>query len=725
MQSGRSNFRYLNREGKWLNFYCSGLEVSAQGALQLRSSPRLAEQSASQSTAATAVDGPSGIAVDNSGQVFYSLPKENRIVVSGGCDPAHTPITCFTEGPGLGGLNSPRGLLVLRNPGRLVIADSGNDRLLFCDLSSFDLREVWGQVDVTSWSSPSDAPDRFEYPWAVATDRDEQNLYVLDAGNQRVLKFARTGEPDTNFLKNMQNSGLVWHPGALAVAGNGTGVLIFVSDLEANAIFVFDDSGVPILDGQGLPVTLHWPGMGAVFALAASRTTLYVGDNDQKRILSFGLADGFPFSGEAAGFQGHVTALSIDPRNDLLLAQTVGVSEPLILDAHGAYLSTGFLWSGAISAGVSPVTWNRLRASVTKVAGAHVEFYYALSDYPKGPPVDPTADNPFNDAGWHALPKDVEDFLLQGDKNLYLFIGAIFLSDRSTTPLLTQVLVEFDTESYTEYLPKIYREPTVESDFLKRFVSLFQGLFEDVEDEVESLERYFDAFAAPAEGLTWLATWLAVELDEGEPETRLRHSIAGAFRRYQWRGTIEGLRLALLEDAGVHAIISEPISASSFWSMPAPTDCSGSPVGSGLQLGMATHFTSMQPGGAVLGNTAQLDHSYLMTDAEFGEPLFAGAAWQFVVEVYHSEVSTPARLQLVKDIIEREKPAHTMYRLVLIDSTMRVGFQSRVGVDSIVSGPSGPTKLGQDGGFGLRLGGGPLPARIGTSRLGEDVKLSS
>jgi phage tail-like protein len=724
MQSRRSNFRYLNREGRWLNFHWRGLEVSAQGALQLRSAPRLADQSASQSRGVTAPIAPSGIAVDDSGRVFYSIPEENRIVAGGGCDPSQTPLNCLTEGTGLGSLNTPRGLLVLHQPERLVIADSENDRLLFYDLRNFDLREVWGQANLGAWPQPSGAPDRFNKPWTVAADEDSQNVYVLDAGNQRILKFARTGDADTDFLDHVQESGLVPYPGALAVGGRGDETRIFVSDLAANSIHVFDASGIAILDAQGLPVVIKWPGMGGVLALAVSETTLYVGDNDQQRILSFGLEDGFPFSGEAAGFHAYVTALSIDSRSGVLLVQTGDAAQPLSLESRGAYLSSGILWSDAISAGASPVAWNRLRASVKNAPGSHVEFYYALSNLPAIPPVHSTADDPFSDARWQALPQDVEDFLLAVGKNLYLFIGARFFSDRTGTPLLTQMRADFDTESYTRYLPAIYREPAQESDFMRRFVGLFQGLFEDIEDEVDSLERYFDAFAAPAEALTWLAAWLAVELDQNEPQARIRQSIARAFRRYQWRGTIEGLRLALLEDAGVHATISEPIAASSFWAIPPAADCSGSTGSvSAPQLGMGTHLSSMEPGGAVLGSTAELDHSYLITDAQFGEPLFEGAAWQFIVEVYRGEVNTDERLQLVKEIIEREKPAHTMYRLALIDSRMRAGFQSRAGVDTIVSGTSGATPLGRDGGgVGLRLGGAMAP-RIGTSHLGEDLKL--
>jgi phage tail-like protein len=726
MQAGRDNFRYLNREGKWLDFHVRGLEVSPRGALQLLSAPRLAEQHNARMPPVAAPAAPSGIAVDDAGRVFYAIPGENHIVVSGGCAPEQTTLTCLTEGLGLGSLHRPRGLLVLRQSERLVVADSGRDRLLFFDLRDFELREVWGRGDFGNWPWADDTPKHLHKPWTVAADADEQHIYVLDHGHRRVLKFARTGEPDMDFLARVRQSGLVPHPSALAVCGRGADVRVFIADSQAKAIFVFDESGGPLLDERALPASITWPGMGDVLALAANDTTLFVGDNAQKRILTFSLSDGFPFSGEAAGFHDYVIALALDARNGTLLAQTAAAAQPLVLAATGAYLSDGVLWSEAISAGGSAVAWHRLRASMTNAPGAHIEFYYAISDQPAHPPVAANAAEPFADKHWLALPRDVEDFLLAGDKGRFVFVGARFSSDRTATPQLTQMRVDFDTDSYTRYLPAIYREPAAEAEFLRRFVSLFQSLFEDIEDEVAALECYFDAFAAPSDALAWLATWLAVELDQGEPEVRIRQSIARAFRRYQWRGTIQGLRLALLEDAGVHATIGEPISVSSFWAMPRVAACGESNAASQApQLGLGTHLTSTEPGGAVLGSTATLDHSYLITDAQFGEPLFAGAAWQFVVEVYRSEVNNAARLELVKAVIEREKPAHTMYRLAFIDSRMQVGAQARIGVDAIVGGTSGPTALGEsDRDFGLRLSGA-LPPRVGVSRLGEDLKLES
>ncbi|MEA2758075.1 MAG: hypothetical protein QOH65_688 [Methylobacteriaceae bacterium] len=711
MQSQSGNFRYLNRSGKWLDFHWRGLELTPQGALQLRSAPRLSSPLQA-STAAAAPDGPGGIAVDQAGRVFYSIPGENRIVTSGGCDPEPAPLTCVGERAGLGSLSAPRGLLVLDKSERLVVVDSGNHRLLFCDLIDFDVREVWGQADLSGAPAASDAPDGFNTPWSVAADQDEQNIYVLDTGNGRISKFARTGDVDADFAARMQSDGSLAYPSALAVSGSGEQTRVFVVDLAGNAVFVFDGSGSPM--GE-----IRWPDMGSVIALAASETTLYVGDNDRRRILSFDLADGWEFKGEAAGFQGYVAALAVAAKSGALLVQTGDAAQPVSLDLAGAYLSSGILWSDAISGGPLAVAWSRLRASVRNAAGSHVEFYYALSDArTPAPAVDPDAEQPFQDPRWHAIPEDVEDFLIVEDKALFLFIGARFLSDRTGTPRLTQIRADFNTDSFTKYLPLVYLKPGNRPEFLKRFVALFQGLFEDIEDEANALERYFDPFSAPAEALPWLATWLAVDLEQGEPEARLRNSIAGAFRRYQWRGTIEGLRLALLEDAGVHAIISEPIAASSFLAFPSAANSSGTAAPA---LGLGTYLSSAQPGGAVLGMTATLDHSYLITDAEFGEPVFANAAWQFVIEVYRHEANTDARLQLIKEIIEREKPAHTTYRMALIDPVMRVGVQARIGVDTVVAGVPPPGRLG-GGEFGLRLGG-PLPPRIGTSRFGDDLKL--
>ena len=601
------------------------------------------------------------------------------------------------------------------------MVDSGNHRVLHFDGIEFGLREVWGQDDVAATPVAGSAPGYFDTPWTISVDGDGY-FYVLDYGNHRIQKFRNTGEPDLKFAAALQQSGLIPHPGALAVSGKGANVAVFVFDMDGTAIFVFDGTGAPVRDGDGNPAAIRYPGMTKVLALAAGPDVVCAGDNALERVLAFAREPGFPFSGEASGYGGPSAAITIDAGGGI--AVNPGSGAPVSLTAAGAFLPFGVLWSDAISSGADPGVWNRLRADVQNADGAHIEFFYSTSNSAASIPVQPASAQPFSDPKWIALPNDVEDFLLTGDKAYFLFVGAVFSGDRSVTPRLRQMRADFDNPGYLPSLPAIYREPQANAEFLRQFLALFQGVFDDIEGELDALPRYFNPYAAPAEALPWLASWLAVDLDQGEPVSRIRTAIALAFRRFQWRGTAEGLRLALLEDAGVHANIVQPIVNASFWAFAGDTACSGVPsTPSGVQLGNTSTLPDMQPGGAVLGSTAQLDHSYLITDAEFGQPLFDGLADQFVVEVYRSEVSGKGRLEQVRAIVEREKPAHTMWRLSEIDASMRVGFEARVGIDSIIAGISGPTGLGSQGSTaGLRLAG-PAAPRTGSSRLGDNLKL--
>ena len=86
------------------------------------------------------------------------------------------------------------------------------------------------------------------------------------------------------------------------------------------------------------------------------------------------------------------------------------------------------------------------------------------------------------------------------------------------------------------------------------------------------------------------------------------------------------------------------------------------------------------------------------TAAEFGAPLSDDYAHLFTVMVPAAQVPLASQRQALRDLIETEKPAHTDFQLCLIEPRMRVGVQSRVGIDSIVAGP-GPI---------LRLGSGSL-----------------
>jgi phage tail-like protein len=376
-------------------------------------------------------------------------------------------------------------------------------------------------------------------------------------------------------------------------------------------------------------------------------------------------------------------------------------------------------------------------------ANVHLRLFFHTSDDPNDQPsIDPDVDKPFSDARWKptaATPDplaDTHDLFIGGPRSRYLWLGALFLGDGRSTPLVTQMLLEFDHDGYLNNLPALYQTEADSRDFLLRFLALTETLFQDLENEIEGLPRLFDPYATPREFLPWLATWLAVELDEKWNEQQQRRLIATAFERYSRRGTVAGLRESLRLLTGVSGIIQEPILNADWWSLPsAATTCgchNASPgsketVWQGAEnsvLGATTMLAGKQPQGAVLGSTASLDYSNLITYEEFGSPLFEDVAHRFTVQVYRSALSCPETMSRVRAVLDREKPAHTDYHLCIIEPRMRVGFQARLGIDAVVAGGTENISLGAATLAGDDVIGGEPVGRIGEqNRIGIGTRI--
>jgi phage tail-like protein len=285
--------------------------------------------------------------------------------------------------------------------------------------------------------------------------------------------------------------------------------------------------------------------------------------------------------------------------------------------------------------------------------------------------------------------------------------------------VLSQIRVQFDRESYLADLPVIYRNEVPCGDFLLRLLSLFESVNQDVECEIAAVPALFDANATPERFLRWLAEWLGFELDDHWTVARQRALLGQIFELYAERGTPAGLRRVLKLFAGVDAVIEEPILNAEWWALSAGPD-----GGETSMLGFTTVLAPAQPQGAVVGTSAVLDQSHLTTVDEFGAPLFSDVAYQFSVLVYRGQVTCADALPRVRALIEQEKPAHTTYELCVVEPRMRVGYASRLGIDSVVGGPSRGAALGG----AAVLGGdtvlaGPTATRIGESRLGESTRL--
>jgi phage tail-like protein len=289
----------------------------------------------------------------------------------------------------------------------------------------------------------------------------------------------------------------------------------------------------------------------------------------------------------------------------------------------------------------------------------------------------------------------------------YLWVAGAMFGDGEATLEVHQVRVEFERESWLRYLPPLYREDEAGRTFLERVLGLFESVEGDVSGLLDGLPRLLDAAGTPDDPrpdswLDWLAGWVDARLDEAWPEERRRAMVAAAFELHALRGTPEGLRrlAELALDAPI--TVREPGAEAKLWTL-----------GEGSTLGFGTMLVPAEAEGAVVGSTAIVDGSHLIEERDFGAPLFDDLAHRFCVQAYGADLARPGTAEALSALLDREKPAHTEYHLCVVDARFRVGFQARIGVDSIVAGDPGPFVLGGDGelGFDSRVGGG-RPATV-------------
>ncbi len=132
---------------------------------------------------------------------------------------------------------------------------------------------------------------------------------------------------------------------------------------------------------------------------------------------------------------------------------------------------------------------------------------------------------------------------------------------------------EGQVSPYLDYLPGLFTE----SEFLSRYLMIFQSIWEPLQHRQDHLEMYFSASTAPGNMLSWFSSWLGLEVDPHWPETRKRLWLSEAMDLMRSRGTRYGLIRAIELGYGVTPQVTEdpqkPFQVLIL--LPAPTDDSG------------------------------------------------------------------------------------------------------------------------------------------------------
>jgi phage tail-like protein len=114
-----------------------------------------------------------------------------------------------------------------------------------------------------------------------------------------------------------------------------------------------------------------------------------------------------------------------------------------------------------------------------------------------------------------------------------------------------------NNECYLQYLPPVlWRENRIPNNFtLGRFLSIFQEILHDLETRIDGIPDIFDPYRTAKQFVPWLASWVALELDKEEwmlekgtecSEQKARIMIRSIVTLYRMRGTLLGLQKYLI-----------------------------------------------------------------------------------------------------------------------------------------------------------------------------------
>ena len=352
--------------------------------------------------------------------------------------------------------------------------------------------------------------------------------------------------------------------------------------------------------------------------------------------------------------------------------------------AGAGFETSGAFYGGPFEALPGPTPWFRAAVyALERPAGTHFQLFAYASEGP-APVVALAGDSPFD--GWQAAPPDSLEFVVLIPPRRRLWIGATLRGDGTVSPAIRQIRVDYGREGWTRNLPAIYRKDDAARDLLERLLALEQSRLGGLDTQIDDLALLMDPYAAPSDGypswLEWLSSWLAFPLNEHWTDTQKRDYLAEAFTLYAGRGTISGLRRYIQMYAGVTATIAEPARTASLWVL-----------GESSSLGFSTMLAPGELGGAVLSSTAVLDRSKLALAGDRGASLFDDIAHRFCVSVSCGELRRPGALADLRAVIEREKPAHTVACLCLVQPGTRVGM-ARVGVNTVAGDGPPPAQIG-------------------------------
>jgi phage tail-like protein len=714
----------LNHAVGWRAGLLDKTEVSPAGTLQLLPTPTGAGRPIAD--AAGTFGGlalPTGAAKDCAGNLLLLDQITGQIKLFDPCACAFVPFGC----PGsIGGeprqFLEPNGIAIFGSD--LFVCDTGNHRIQVFALRGLVLRAIW--------DSPAAAKLAESWrPFDITFD-SHGHAFVSDAANGIIHRFDRHGRWQLVI-------GPLTKPTHLATDHHDR---IYVVDEPRNDVALFDVDGGQL--GSATRADKIAPDFCPLGFPVDKNGNLYLGDWCAPE----------PATGNCtcAPKPDDLVRGVFDRRGDSVRITRRDAAK--LLDSKVAYETVGVYRTDALDSEIYRCQWHRVVLAGEIPAGASVtvhtlsaETKYDATDLANVPASEWRTEQrtgTLASGGW--------DCLIASPPGRFLYLRLTFAGNGAVTPRLQSVKLYFPRISLRRFLPAVFGANSQSADFTDRLLGIFDTIQRSVEEKVDNFPRYLAPLTTPAERdpqtlldfLTWLGSWMGLELDRAWDEPKRRRLLQEAYCLHRLRGTPEGLRRMLLIYFG--------------WVPQRKCGCRCAPkqceprrskhcsCEHALPRLILEHYKlrrwlfvgearlgdqSVLWGNRITGRTRLNESSPLGTTKLDVTPVpsldpFREYAHQFTVFVPAGCARTADRHAAIQRIVALNKPAHTVARLEWVEPRFRIGVQSAIGFDAVVGRyPRGFTVDGHRLGYDTVLAPRPGPKSGPGLQIGETSRVGT
>ncbi len=545
--------------------------------------------------------------------ILYTIDRNSSSILIGHRDFKNIKFPAYTPGVLAHLVEEPEGIAVDKNSVYLIgkLPQEGGKEGLIA-LGKKDLNVLWTILN---------GPEGFSLEGLKDLDMDSAgNLYILEKSRNRILKISL---PRKEKFFSEIGRGKLYEPENIYV--DAEGMLNVLDRISGYLVFKADGTS------EKREITSSIKGMVRRRRAHDSKKNMYMISETGKR---------------------------------LRFLKYIEENSP---DSEGVFKGTYL--SKPIDSKTQNTRWYRFMLEGSFPRGTKVEFHYHISnELLEENELRELPDNEWEDGlpGSSAVQgeENRDALFLTEREGRFLRFKIVLMGTEELSPLVSSVTIFFPKVSYLDYLPSVYREDSANREFLDHFLAIFESLFFDIDFTIDNLSSWFDAAGTPPEFLEWLGSWTGSGQGQGEsaarkkvPEAKQREFIFLAVSMFRERGTRQGLEKLISFYTGKTPIIIEnlPISSKGDKLLNENMKEACNPERREFLFFPPEERKEKSPAGKGAGRKEVSLHESL-----FGEDKFS-----FVV--LFKEKLKEADLDLVKSIVEEEKPAHTTYKVKVLE----------------------------------------------------------